>query len=140
MKKDPTGFKKGPRKYFPAWRFGPGYVGPDAAGREDPAHARVFQKLEDVPEGWFPSPQEAKDFAAAQEVEETPGEPLKKPTPAPNKAASKKAAKPASENPSRESAIATLQAAGYDPAELAAASDAKLQAALKDIPANGSNG
>lgn len=132
MKKDPTGFKKGPKKYFPSWFFGPGYVGQNAEGREDPAHARIFQKQEDVPEGWFRSAQEAKDFAAANAAPATAKEPVPLTPPARNGAKNKNAGKapPVDE---RAAKVATLVKAGYDPKELEKAPDAELDAALKDL-------
>jgi hypothetical protein len=132
MKKDPTGFKKGPKKFFPAWRFGPGYVGPDKDGREDPAHARLFHKQDDVPEGWFATAAEAKAYAAEQAAPPTAKEPVVA-TPAPNKGKGKSVAKPVDE---RGAKIAALVKAGYDPKELESASDADLDSALKD-QANG---
>lgn len=126
MKKDPTGFKKGPKKFFPAWRFRPGYAGPDAAGREDPTFARIFQKAEDVPEGWYVSPQEANDAA------EAPAPVVEKPLtpPAPNKGKGKAKAPPADE---RAANVAKLTAAGYDPKELETATDAEIATALKGL-------
>lgn len=130
MKKDPTGFKKGPKKFFPAWRFGPGYTGIGADGREDPAHARVFQRIEDVPEGWFATPAEAKAYAASKVAGPAPKEPAPAAAPAPNKSVAKKVAKPVDE---RAAKVAELLKAGYDPKELEKATDAELDAALKDL-------
>lgn len=129
MKKDPKGAVKGPKKYFPAWFFGPHYTGPDAAGREDQANARIFQKQEDVPLGWYRSPQEAKDNAAAATaaaVKELPPAAV----PAPNRGRGRTVAKPVDE---RAAKIAELVKAGYDPKELEKASDAELDSALKDL-------
>lgn len=138
MKKDPTGFKKAPKKYFPAWRYGPGYVGPDAAGREDPQHARMFQKPDDVPEGWFATAAEAKAYAAEQAAGPAAKEPAPPATPAPNKGGGKKnLAKPVDE---RGAKVAKLVAAGYDPKELESASDADLDSALKDLKDGANNG
>lgn len=129
MKKDPKGAIKGPKKYFPAWFFGPGYVGQNAEGREDPAHARIFQKQEDVPAGWFRTPAEAKAYAA-ENAAPAAKEPPPAATPAPNKGKGKSIAKPVDE---RAAKIAELIKAGYDPKELEKATDAELDTALKDL-------
>lgn len=113
------GFKKGPKKYWPAWRT-------NAAG-----DSRIFEKPEDVPEGWFATHAEAVAYA------ETPAAPPPPPPPAP-KALKKgqKAEKPAPEKTQREKDVDTLLAAGYDPKELAEATDSELTAAVKGL-ANG---
>lgn len=115
MKRNPTGFIKGPKKFWPAWRYS--VSNPEG---------RIFQKPEDVPEGYFPTLAEAQK--AAEVVDEAPA-------PAPAPAAPLKAPKKgkAKDDP-RAQKIAKLKDAGYDPTELANASDAELDAALKANP------
>lgn len=137
-KKHDKGFKKGPKRYFPSWRYGPGYTGPLKDGREDPQFARIFNKAEEVPEGWVKSPEEAKALASAAPAVVEPTAPQ---IPAPNRQplmnkkqreAAEKAAK------ARVDLIAELVAAKFDPAELATATDAELAAAKAGLT-NGSD-
>lgn len=47
---------KGPKKFWPTWFYGPGYIAP-AHGEAEPAEfARIFNAQEDVPEGWVDHP------------------------------------------------------------------------------------
>lgn len=116
------GAVKGPKKYWPAFRR-------DAQGNE-----RIFQKPEDVPEGWFATQAEAVVYAASKVPAAV--EPPPKAAPAANKAPMKrgKNAPPANE---RDAAIAKLLGAGYDLAELTAATDAELKAELAKVETNG---
>lgn len=47
---------KGPKKYWPKWFYGPGYVAP-AHGESEPAElARIFNSQDEVPDGWVDHP------------------------------------------------------------------------------------
>lgn len=50
-------------KWWPSWRYGPN------------GESGVFERPEDVPEGWFDSPQKACAWAAERAEIEAPAEP-----------------------------------------------------------------
>jgi hypothetical protein len=119
MKKDPTGFKKGPKRYWPSWRY-------SVAVPE----GKVFDKPEDVPEGWFPTLAEAQAYEKAQAlpaVIAANADPAAKVKKAPK-------AKEKSADEIRAEKVAKLIKVGYDPEELKVAKDADLDAALKALP------
>lgn len=120
-KKHDKGARKGPKKHWPAFRF-----------NADFPEGKIFQKPEDVPdgEGWVDHP---------SKIVVAPPAPLKSlkadvpaETPAKGSKGSKKAPPPPAPS-ERDIAVAALTKAGYDPAELASASDEELATALKDV-------
>lgn len=114
------GARKGPKKFWPAWRYGPALV----EGGE--VQARIFDKPEDVPDGWVAHPEELKVKAA--------------PLPAPTEAAAPKSRKkgapaappaPTAEEAERAHLVADLKAKGYADDVLANASIDELRATMK---------
>lgn len=121
-----------PFSAWPSWRFHPDYGGPDAAGREDPKFARIFNGSDEVPDGWTSAPgkpDEVKPPTAAEiKLEAALAElaALKAGGAAPPKKPTKKQAE------AREAKIAKLIAAGYDKAETEACDDATLDLTLAE--------
>lgn len=114
-----AGARKGPKKFWPAWRYSF-----DADGN---VIGRIFNKESDVPEGWVSHPNDLKVKAAPAAPEATPAAPTK---------GRKKGATPAPPAPTAEEAeraelITKLTAADYDPAELAASTLEQLRDAAK---------
>jgi hypothetical protein len=122
LKHPDKGARKGPKRYWPAWRYGPALV----EGGE--VQARIFQKPDDVPEGWVTHPNELK-AKAAPAADATPAAPA-----APRKKGAKAAATPTADEAERAALIAELTAKDYDPAELAGATLDELRAVMKAEP------
>lgn len=62
--------KKGPRKYWPSWRYGPGYEAPADGSPPKPGEfCGVFNSAEDVPEGWVDHPDKLKTPAPPKTAE-----------------------------------------------------------------------
>jgi len=47
---------KGPKKFWPKWFYGPGYVAPAHGEAEPTEFARVFNSQDEVPAGWVDHP------------------------------------------------------------------------------------
>lgn len=123
MKRDPKGAIKAPKRYWPAWRY--------SVDDESADKGRVFQKAEDVPEGYFPTLAESAAWKKAQSL------PAVKAANAEAAAkGKKKAPQELSPEGKRQAKVDKLVAAGYDPndPELVNASDNELDAALKALP------
>lgn len=114
-----AGARKGPKKYWPAFRYGPALV----EGGE--VQARIFQKPDDVPEGWVSHPSELK-VKAAPAAEATPATPTKG-----RKKGAEPKATPSADDVERADLIEKLTAKDYEPAELAAATLEQLREVMK---------
>lgn len=125
------GFKKGPKKFFPSWRYSAECV-----------EGKIFQRPEDVPEGWVDHPSKIVVADAVEDIPEAPARESKPLTPPPQTAQQKAAATRAAtrakqEADKRDALMKKLLKAGYDPAELAAASMDELTAEAAKVPDNG---